>query len=205
MSEALAYWRGPAGDAYAERNPVTSEAIEARRKLWCEITNHMLPDHPRSVLEVGANVGLHLRGLKAHLHVGVKYVAVEPNIAASLVLVTDGVVDKRNCLRDIEDMVERVDLVYTAGCLIHINPDDLLDFCRDIHDAANRWIVAIEYFSKKPEEIEYRGEMGRLWKRDWGSFYLDNFPDLHPIACGFAWHVTCPTIDDCTWWLLEKR
>lgn len=204
MSEALDYWRGPAGDAYVERNPVTPEAIEARRKLWCEIANHMLPDHPRSVLEVGANVGLHLRGLKAHLPKDVRYFATEPNRGARQRLVEDGVVLDGDAYSGLGDLVGTVDLVWTAGVLIHIPPDDLLDFCQRIHRVAKRWIVAIEYFSKKPEEIEYRGEMGRLWKRDFGSFYLDNFPDLHPIACGFAWE-KLTGLDDVTWVLLEKR
>lgn len=207
MSESIDYWSGEAGDSYIERNPVTPQAVEARRRLWAEITNHMLPDYPRSVLEVGANIGLHLRGLKAQLPGGVRYFATEPNQQARERLVEDGVVDQWDVyesLRMSEARLGGFDLIYTAGVMIHVPPAELLEFCRKIHSNAGRWIVAIEYFNQTPIEIEYRGEMGRLWKRDFGGFYLDNFPDLHPIACGFAWK-RMTGIDDCTWWLLERR
>lgn len=208
MSESLDYWRGPAGESYIERNPVTPQAVEARRRLWSEITNHMLPACPKSVLEVGANIGLHLRGLKAQLPGGVRYFATEPNQQARERLIDDGVVDQWDVYESLQMSEARLggcDLIYTSGVMIHVEPSRLLDFCRTIHSNAKRWIVAIEYFNQTPVEIEYRGEMGRLFKRDFGGFYLDNFPDLHPIACGFGWSRMSPTLDDVTWTLLERR
>jgi hypothetical protein len=92
------------------------------------------------------------------------------------------------------------DLVFTSGVLIHIPPDELLAACQGIYDAAERYIVCIEYFSADPEEKPYRGR--KLWKRDFGSFWLDNF-DLIPLACGFAWNRTTG-LDNLTWFAFKK-
>jgi hypothetical protein len=69
---------------------------------------------------------------------------------------------------------------------------------------SRQYLLAIEYFSVKPESIEYRGQSGLLWKRDFGGAYLDLFPDLVTIDVGFLWRRTSGC-DDATWWLFRKR
>jgi spore coat polysaccharide biosynthesis protein SpsF len=63
--------------------------------------------------------------------------------------------------------------------------------------------MALEYFSKSPETITYRGHDNLLFKRDFGSFYLDLFPDLAAVAEGFLWRRTTG-YDDATWWVFRK-
>ncbi len=44
---------------------------------------------------------------------------------------------------------------------------------------------------------------GVLFKRDFGSFWLDNFPDIEVLDYGFAWkRVTA--MDNVTWWIFKK-
>lgn len=203
-SEALAYWVGAHGDAYHERNEITAEAIENYRRLWAEITGPMLPEYPKSVLEIGAGLGRSLRGLKQHLPGGVRYFAVEPNDFARERLVRDGVVFKDDASVGLESFIGTFDLTFTCGCLVHVSPDDLAEFCERIYRRVGRWLVAIEYFSAQPREIEYRGEMGRLFLRDYGAYWLDHFPDLHPIACGFSWK-RLSGLDNLTWVAMERR
>ena len=161
---------------------------------------------PKSILDVGANVGTNLRALRGLTTA--KLIAVEPNARARGILVADGVVSKGNALDGIAAHMElsdgAVDLVFTSGVLIHIHPDDLLASCREIHRVSRRYICCIEYFAQEPQEIEYRGHSGMLFKRDFGSFWLDNFPDLSVLGYGFAWK-RLTGLDDVTWWLLEKR
>ena len=109
-----------------------------------------------------------------------------------------------DCLaHDLRFPDESFDLVFTSGVLIHIHPDNLLSSCSEIHRVTRRYIVCIEYFSDKPEEIHYRGHDELLFKRDFGSFWLDNFPDLETRDYGFAWkRVT--GLDNPTWWVFEK-
>ena len=95
------------------------------------------------------------------------------------------------------------DLVFTSGVLIHIHPDNLEASLREIYRCASRWIVTIEYFSDKQEMIPYRGHKDKLFKRDFGGYWLDMFSDLRVIAYGFVWkRVT--GLDNLTWWLFEK-
>ena len=42
-----------------------------------------------------------------------------------------------------------------------------------------------------------------LFKNDFGSLYLDSFPDLKLVDYGFFWRRTT-VMDDITWWLFRK-
>ena len=44
----------------------------------------------------------------------------------------------------------------------------------------------------------------RLFKRDFGGFWLDNFPDLQVVKYGFSWK-RLTGLDNLTWWVFEKR
>jgi spore coat polysaccharide biosynthesis protein SpsF len=200
------FWRGGFGNSYTDRNVASPEQLQSRRALWADILSHTLPAPPRSILEVGANLGINLRALRALT--SARFLAVEPNDKARGQLVDDGVVaagDVRGGFASKIDLPDgAADLVFTSGVLIHIHPDQLEASIREIHRCASRWIAAIEYFSDKPEMIPYRGHDDRLFKRDFGGFWLDTFPGLLVTGYGFAWkRVT--GLDNLTWWLFEKR
>jgi pseudaminic acid biosynthesis-associated methylase len=202
----IEFWRGEFGDCYTDRNIASADQLQARVALWAKIMSHMLSAPPQSILEVGANLGVNLRALRtvtsARLH------AVEPNDKARNILLRDQVVaaaDLKSSVASAIDLPDRaVDLTFTSGVLIHIHPDQLLESLTEIHRCSARWIACIEYFSDKPEMIPYRGHDDRLFKRDFGSYWLDNFTDLRPVACGFAWK-RLTGLDNLTWWLFEKR
>ena len=200
MSE-VAWWQGSHGNQYTERNATAD--IEARIELWGEITDH-LPDWPRSILEVGAGSGNNLVALRkiqqnivAWDYYRCDFTGAEPNEKARAKLEEAGF-EARDGTAAVPG--RKADLVFTSGVLIHIPPDELLAACQGIYDAAEQYIVCIEYFSADPEEKEYRGR--KLWKRDFGSFWLDNF-DLTPLGCGFAWK-RMTGLDNLTYWIFEK-
>ena len=198
-------WRGEFGDAYTERNADSPENISARIALWRRILESLSGAPPSSILEVGANLGMNMQAL-GHL-TSAELSAVEPNALARAKLMENQIVPANNisdCLaHDLRFPDESFDLVFTSGVLIHIHPDNLLSSCSEIHRVARRYIVCIEYFSDKPEEIHYRGHEELLFKRDFGGFWLDNFPDLETKDYGFAWkRVT--GLDNPTWWVFEK-
>ena len=200
---AVEFWKGEFGDEYQTRN--ASSDIEARVMLWREIVKLLRPT-PLSILEVGAGSGANLEALYRVDRPGRKYPcknhwppvwfktisAVEPNATARAMLerppfnanagfrVYDGTAANPG---------RTADLVFTSGVLIHIPPDELLAACRGIYNASTRYIVCIEYFADEPEEKLYRGHAGKLWKRDFGAFWLDNFK-LKTLGCGFAWKRT---------------
>ena len=63
-----------------------------------------------------------------------------------------------------------------------------------------------EYFSRTPVSIEYQGEKDKLFKRDFGKLFIENF-DVKLLDYGFLWgHIyDVAGFDDVTWWLFEKR
>lgn len=198
-------WRGDFGDQYVDRNSPEADQLRGRVQMWGKVLNCMAGDPPATVVEVGANIGLNLRALPALS--GAELFAVEPNDKARARLVSDGVVAADNVrgglAMDIDFPDGVAELSFTSGVLIHIHPDDLLQACREIHRISSKYVVCIEYFSDKPETIPYRGQDNALFKRDFGGFWLDNFPDLELVDYGFMWkRVT--DLDNLTWWVFRK-
>lgn len=201
----LSYWQGEAGDAYLRRNFDSHAEMLPRIDLWRQISKHLQPA-PGSVFEVGANFGRNLRAFNWERSDAPTTFALEPNDLACALLESRWPHPKiiKGRAQAIKADDGFADLTFTSGVLIHIPPDELLQACKEIHRCSREWIVAIEYFSAEPRMVPYRGENDRLWTRDFGAFYLDNFPDLKPVACGFAWK-RMTGLDDLTWWVLRKE
>jgi spore coat polysaccharide biosynthesis protein SpsF len=200
------FWRGEFGNRYTDRNNLDPALLRARVALWSEILSHTVAHPPASILEVGANIGVNLRALRALT--GARFYALEPNEKARQILREDGVVEDGDVKDGIASAIGfadgAADLVFTSGVLIHIAPGDLEASMREIHRCSARYVVSVEYFSDKPTEVPYRGHADVLFKRDFGSTWLDQFPDLRVLGYGFAWkRVT--GLDNLTWWLFEKR
>jgi pseudaminic acid biosynthesis-associated methylase len=199
------FWRGDFGNLYADRNVASPEQLASRIALWSEILKPLIGAPPASILEVGCNLGINLRALRALTQAA--FYAVEPNAKAGEILLRDGVVRKENLRAGVAqaiDFPDKVaDLAFTSGVLIHIHPDHLADACREIYRCAGRYVACVEYFADKPEMIPYRGHDDRLFKRDFGGYWMDLFPDLRVLATGFAWKRTTG-LDNLTWWLFEK-
>lgn len=200
-SRQLAMWRGSFGNEYIKRNPADETKIAALAKFWRKLN---IECHPNSVLEVGANIGRHLRAIR--LGPAPELFALEPNELARRILVEEGVVDQDHIVHgsaeSIDAKSESFDLVFTSGVLIHIPPERLLDAYNEIYRVSKRYIVCIEYFSDKPETITYRGHGELLFKRDFGAYWLDHFP-LKLKDYGFWWKRAGCT-ENLNWWLFEK-
>lgn len=202
----LQFWRGDFGTEYIDRNSPSNEHLRSRVAMWAKIMNCLVGDPPKSIFEVGSNIGNNLRALRTLT--GAEMYALEPNAEARRILVEDAVVPAEHAFDGFAAGIPmgdgEVDMAFTSGVLIHIHPDQLLASMREIHRISRRYIVCIEYFSDKPEMIPYRGKDDRLFKRDFGGYYLDNFPDLLVVDYGFAWkRVT--GLDNLTWSVFEKK
>lgn len=204
-TDQLKFWRGDFGNAYSDRNASAAAHLRARVAMWAPIMASLTGAPPRSILEVGANIGNNLHALRQLTDA--EFFAVEPNKKARQTLVKDEVVSAANVRDgfaasiDLDD--EAVDLAFTSGVLIHIHPDDLEASCREIHRVAKRYIVCIEYFADQAKEIDYRGHTERLFKRDFGGYWLDLFPEMQTIDYGFAWK-RLTGLDNLTWWVFRK-
>ena len=129
-SKQTAEWRGGFGDAYIERNQAQAEAQSSRVKMWQRILGPIAKAPPRSILEVGANIGLNLRALSkitdAELY------AIEPNLRARTILIDEGVVPASRAFDGVAHALPigdgAVDLAFTSGVLIHVPLEILLEF-----------------------------------------------------------------------------
>ena len=205
VTSQLDEWRGDFGEAYIERNAATPERVQQRVKAFSQILAHIDDAPPRSILEVGANIGLNLRALSAVLDA--ELFAVEPNRAAREILAADSVVSAGRLFDGTANAIpldnDAVDLVLTSTVLIHV-PDETLEASyREIHRVARQYILCLEYFSPDPVTVHYRGHDNMLFKRDYGGFWLDWYPDLKFIADGFFWKRTTG-LDNVNWWLFQK-
>ena len=204
--KALHAWSGDFGAAYTARNAVSEAAVAGRARVWGEVLSRLKGAPPKSILEVGPNAGLNLRGLAALGEFD--FWAMEPQPAAREILLRDKVLPENQLFagfgHDLSQVADgAVDMAFTSGVLIHVDPSLLERTLREIHRVSSKYVFAAEYFSPKPETIPYRGETDLLFKNDFGGLYMDMFPDLELVDYGFFWRRTT-VMDDSTWWLFRK-
>ncbi|NIA69028.1 methyltransferase domain-containing protein [Pelagibius litoralis] len=199
-------WSSDFGYEYAERsgNRISEENLRATRRYWGRILKTAISPAPQSALEVGCNTGRNLIALSGYLP---ELHGVEPNAQVCEIARSNpalSAADIRNGHGGelpFED--NSIDLVFTCGVLIHVAPPNLASVVDEIVRVSSRYIACIEYFSPNPVEIEYRGMEGHLFKRDFGSYYLERHPDLRVRDYGFLWK-PMDNSDNTIWWLFEK-
>ncbi len=190
-------WSGKFGDAYTLRNQPNSRRSIFWKKILSEIK-------PKNILEVGCNQGGNLRWIARNMPVKNIY-GVDINESALGVL--KKALPSVNALwseaRELPFRDDYFEIVFTAGVLIHQPASSLRRVMGEVVRCSRRKVLCLEYFSKKNEEILYRGHRGALFKRDYGKLYLQWFPGLCLQKTGFlgkdqGW-------DDVTFWLFEKK
>lgn len=205
-SDQLKFWKGEFGDQYIARNSASEEELNKIASMWSKAFSQVPITEIKSILEIGSNIGNNLRALKKISNA--ELYAVEPNSKAFEILVRENVVLPDHAYNvsgfDIPQIESSSkDLVFTNGVLIHIFPQDLPKVTDEIVRISKKYIVCSEYFSDKEEEVTYRGHSNVLFKRDFGSYYLDRYPNLRILDYGFQWkRVT--GLDNLTWFLFEK-
>jgi pseudaminic acid biosynthesis-associated methylase len=194
------FWAGEFGDEYISRND-SEKLYQSNVEFFCKA----LRDVPflDSIIELGANVGLNLAALK-HIYgnelKSVDGVEINEKAFSRLLKVADVAY---NCNLFDSRVTGQYDLAFTKGVLIHIHPDDLQAAYKRLFDLSRRYILICEYYNPKPVEIEYRGEKGKLWKRDFAGEMMDAYP-LRLVDYGFVYHRDKWPQDDLNWFLMEK-
>jgi pseudaminic acid biosynthesis-associated methylase len=204
-SDPKSAWSGAFGAEYTARNIASDEALRDRALMWARIGQAFHDEPPRSILEVGCNLGINLRVLPRLF--GATLSAIEPNPAAREILIRDGVLPPERLHAGFGDAIPipdgSVELAFTSGVLIHVEPERLPATMDEIHRVSSKYVMCAEYFSPQAETLSYRGQEGLLFKNDFGGLYLDRFPDLTLVDYGFFWK-RATRLDDVTWWLFRK-
>ena len=156
-------------------------------------------------LEFGSNIGLNLKAIGTLLP-NINMTAVEINEKAAKICKEINGVDVFNGSIFDFSSEKKIDLTFTCGVLIHINPDKLNIVYEKLYNYSNRYILIAEYYSPRPFEISYRGNKDRLFKRDFAGELMDKYENLDLIDYGFVYHRdnNFPD-DDINWFLLEKK
>jgi pseudaminic acid biosynthesis-associated methylase len=202
-SEQEQFWAQTYAKDYISKNSSFDQ------KLGVEAWQTMLrrAEGVGSLLECGCNIGRNLQFLDVALPTASKSVIEISKPAFEFVSRAHRLSQAFNgAILDSNFAPRSFDLVYTIGVLIHINPDQLLDHMAKMHDYSRRYVLMGEYFNRTPMMIEYQGERDRLFKRDFGKLFIENFP-VKLVDYGFLWgHLyDVAGFDDITWWLFEKQ
>lgn len=188
MNAQEQFWSGEFGNDYTGRNRVD---WRARIPFWARIINET---GARSVYEVGCNAGWNLSAIRrAYPDVTVRGHDLNADAIKQATLAGLPVADRWI------DAGGQFDLVFTAGVLIHIAPENLQAMMRQIVDASAHYVLAVEYFAEHEDAVEYRGHTDRLWKRDYGALY--EAMGLRRVEWA---HILTGEFDRCTYWLMEK-
>lgn len=186
-------WDADFGDEYTKRNRVD---WRKRVPFWRDL---LVALDVRSILEVGCNAGWNLTAIRSvYPHIGLH--GVEVNHGAMMEAAVAGFSVDKVPVQGLS-VPYPFDLVMTVGVLIHIAPADIQLAMRNIVAASSRYVLAVEYAAEVETEIEYRGQTGLLWKRPFGTMYMDM--GLRLLEAGLVGKGA--GFDDCTFWLMEKR
>ena len=201
-TEQESFWAGEFGTDYIERNQ-GSDLLASN--LYFFSTALKQAGGISSGLELGTNIGMNLQALKL-LYPGIALKGVEINpdaVAEASTLIGESNM-YNGSIFDYE-VSETVDLAYTKGVLIHIDPEMLDLAYAKLYEASHRYVLVAEYYSPTPVALPYRGHEEKLFKRDFAGEMLDRFPDLKLIDYGFSYRRD-PAFPqgDITWFLLQK-
>lgn len=201
-TEQERFWSGEFGNEYISRNS-GAEFMAAVTARWASIISRTAG--VQSILELGANIGNNLVALRALL----------PNARLEAVEINETAYRRLSTLPGVEAHLGSIlayrqatplDLAFTSGVLIHINPEELPRAYETLYEASSRYVVICEYYNPVPLEIPYRGHEGKLFKRDFAGELMSQYTDLRLIDYGFVYRRD-PVFpgDDLTWFLMEKR
>ena len=198
MTQQLNAWQGEFGTTYTDRNVVDWRVrLPAFREMLDGLSL-------RQVLEVGCNRGHNLVLLAELLGESCDVLGVEPNRYA-LELARQATSKAGVLHGDAFDLPFKdacVDLVFTAGVLIHIGPAELPAALAEMVRVSRRYLLSIEYFAEEETPVTYRGQEGLLWKRDFLGSFQAQFPDIRLLRQGY-WGPESG-FDRTHWWLMEK-
>ncbi len=200
-NEQERFWAGDFGDSYVDRN---SDVHQIANNI--ALFSNVLRNAPgvQSIIEFGPNIGLNLLALKALLPTAAM-TGVEINAkAAKQLSMIPGVKSVNSSILQYNPN-KKFDLVLVKGVLIHICPNDLEHVYEVLDESSERYICLVEYYSRSPVELSYRGHERKLWKRDFAGEFLDAYERYRLIDYGFVYHrdAVFPK-DDVNWFLLEK-
>lgn len=202
LSEQEKFWQGEFGNQYVDRN-VGQPLVAVNLALFAKALRRA--GKIESLVELGTNAGNNLQALHQLL----------PHCELFGVEINDSACAQARALQiariwhgSLFDFPRErsYDLSLSKGVLIHLAPELLPTAYAQLYELSRRYILIAEYYNPAPLEVSYRGNSGKLFKRDFSGEMLDRYPDLQLLDYGFVYHRDPQfPADDVTWFLLEKH
>ena len=206
MNEQQKFWASTYADEYIQKNSHFDR--EKGVAAWRLMLKKMVPIN--SFLECGCNIGRNIDFLnevlphasKAIIEISqpaFEFVSSRHDLANAF----NGAIEEADSITNFGE--SSFDLVFTIGVLIHIHPDNLLKNMERMYKLSSGYILIGEYFNRTPVMLEYQGAKEKLFKRDFGKLFIENF-SVELVDYGFLWgHLYDNAgFDDITWWLFKK-
>lgn len=203
MNEQQNFWGQEYADEYVRKNSIFN--WEMGIKGWAQMVNRA--SNIQSVLECGCNIGRNINILNHLLPDAEKSIIEISKVAFDIATTKYELKNAYNGpIVNANFQKGAFDLVFSMGVLIHIHPDDLLANMEKMHSLTSKYILIGEYFNRTPVMIEYQGQKDKLFKRDFGKYFMENF-NVKLLDNGFLWSYEYEVggFDDITWWLFEKK
>lgn len=209
-TQQMKNWQGEFGKSYTLRNEMTLKTLdETYKELYgvtaTDINKRFMEGLDRNIriLEVGSNAGnqlllLQKMGFKNLYGIEINNYAIERAKSR-----TKNISIIYGSAFDIPFKDNYFDLVFTAGVLIHIRPEDIAKAVKEIYRCSRKYIKGYEYYSKEYEQVAYRGQNSMLWKADFPKIYTDTFPECKISKLEFLKWENNDNVD--VMFLLEKR
>lgn len=182
------FWRSDFGREYTNRNEYNTVAsLDAlylrqfginRSAMNEEFLGSLAIDR---VLEVGCNTGNQLNLLQSQGYDDLYGLELQPYAVEKAKQLTRDINIIQGSAFNLPFRDNYFDLVFTAGVLIHISPEDLPRIMKEIYRVSKKYIWGMEYFEENHAAINYRGNVDRLWKGNFSQRYRELFPDLRLI------------------------
>jgi len=179
-------WMSNFGTDYINRNKtieVVNELYKKQTGITVEKIFNKFFDEINSestIIELGCNVGLNLSVLNK---MGFKNLTgLEINETAfSIAKKNNPDINFIHSSIENFEFTETYDLVYTAGVLIHINPDTLPLIITKMGQLSKKYIFGFEYFSENLVEIKYRNNENTCWKQNFPLLFKKLFPSIKTV------------------------
>ncbi|MEM7615952.1 MAG: pseudaminic acid biosynthesis-associated methylase, partial [Pseudomonadota bacterium] len=199
-TEQEAFWAGDFGRSYIDRNN-SEDLLTSKVAMWARMLR--AANACTSARELGCNIGLNLLALKR----------LQPTLTLSGYEINQTAARQASDLNvatihqgSILDTIPEppVDLTFTSGVLIHINPEYLKAVYDNLVHGSTRYVLVAEYYNPTPVTVRYRGHDNKLFKRDFAGELIDGY-GLKLVDYGFIYkRDNWAPQDDVTWFLLEK-
>lgn len=205
MTDQEKFWAGKFGDDYTARM-TGNKMIESNVVFFADALAKT--KGIKTICELGCNKGLNLAALEYYDPSCIKTgIDINAHSLLELSIMFDelGLEQPFTHHSSIADFnpEQQYDLVFTKGVLIHINPEQLHETYEKIYNLASKYILIAEYYNPEAVEVKYRGNYGKMYKRDFAGEMMDKY-NLKMIAYGFKYHRDVYPQDDINWTLMEK-